>query len=195
MYELSICADTLFLGLPFVERAKKIAACGFLVEFWNWAGRDIEALSQDPNVRVSAFTGYTKGSMLHPDGVDDFLAGVQESIIVAKQLRCRSLFLSPGELDNHGQVAHKIAGHPATKWVTAYKTLCRIAELAEKEDLIYNLEHLNTKVDHPGFAFSRVEDAVSLLEQVGSSRIKLLLDVYHAQVEEGKLGFDHSPMP
>jgi hydroxypyruvate isomerase len=125
--------------------------------------------------------------MLHPDGVDDFLSGVRDSLAIARQLRCRSLFLSPGELDSHGQVAHKIAAHPATRWITAYKTLCQIAELAEKAEVVYNLEHLNTKIDHPGFAFSRVEDALSLLEEVNSPRIKLLLDVYHVQIEEGNL--------
>jgi hydroxypyruvate isomerase len=187
MYCLSVCADTVFLSLPFPERVKKIAACGFLVEFWNWGGRDIDAITNDPNIRISAFTGYTRGSMLHPDGVDDFLSGIRESLAIAKRLRCRSLFLSPGELDSRGQVAHKIAAHPATRWITAYKALCQISELAEKEDVVYNLEHLNTKVDHPGFAFSRVEDAVSLLEEVGSPRIKLLLDIYHAQIEEGNL--------
>lgn len=184
---LSVCADTVFLDLPFLERAKNIAANGFFVEFWNWAGRDIDGLAKDSNIRITAFTGYTKGSMLHPDGITDFLAGVRESLGVAKQLRCRSLFLSPGQLDSEGQVSHKIASHPATRWISAYKTLCQIAELAEKENVVYNLEHLNTKVDHPGFAFSRVEDAMSLLEEVGSSRIKLLLDIYHAQIEEGNL--------
>ena len=86
-----------------------------------------------------------------------------------------------------GEVAHRIAAHPATKWITAYKTLCRIAEIAEKHDVTYTLEHLNTKVDHPGFPFARVEDALNLLIEVGSPRIKLLLDVYHAQIEEGNL--------
>jgi hydroxypyruvate isomerase len=187
MYSLSVCADTLFLGLPFVERVKRIAAHGFLVEFWNWPGRDLDPFVDDPSIRISAFTGYTKGSMLHPDGVAAFLDGVRDSLAVAKRLRCKSFFLSPGELDSHGQVAHKVADHPAKKWVTAYKTLCQIAELAEKEDVAYSLEHLNTRVDHPGFSFSRVEDVMNLLEEVGSSRIKLLLDVYHAQIEEGNL--------
>lgn len=187
MYCLSVCADTVFFGLPFLERARRIAACGFLVEFWNWAGRDIDALAQDPNIRISAFTGYTKGSILHPEAIPDFIAGVKASLEAAQKLRCRSLFLSPGELDSNGQVSHKVASHPARKWISAYKALCQIAELAEKKDVVYNLEHLNTKVDHPGFAFSRVEDVVNLLEEVGSSRIKLLLDVYHAQIEEGNL--------
>lgn len=187
MYCLSVCADTVFLDLPFLERVRRIAACGFLVEFWNWAGRDIDALAQAPNIRISAFTGYTKGSMLNPDGIADFIDGVKASLAVARQLRCRSLFLSPGELDSNGQVSHKIASHPATRWICAYKTLCQIAELAEKEDVVYSLEHLNTKVDHPGFAFSRVEDVMKLLDEVGSPQIKLLLDVYHAQIEEGNL--------
>jgi hydroxypyruvate isomerase len=187
MYSLSVCADTLFLELPFVERVKKIAASGFQVEFWNWKDRDIDALAAIPGVRISAFTGYTRGSMVHPAGVEDFLAGVEESLGVAKRLHCDSLFISAGQLDGKGQVAHQIARHPATKWITAYKTLCRIAEIAEKRNVTYTLEHLNTKVDHPGFAFPVVEDALNLVIQVGSPRIKLLLDVYHAQIEEGNL--------
>jgi hydroxypyruvate isomerase len=187
MYSLSVCADTSFLDLPFVERVRRIAANGFLAEFWNWSGRDLHPFANDLSISISAFTGYTRGSMLHPDGVAEFLAGVRDSLAVAKHLQCKSLFLSPGELDCHGQVAHKVAEHPAIRWVTAYKTLCQIAELAEKEDVAYSLEHLNTKVDHPGFSFSRVEDVMNLLAEVGSSRIRLLLDVYHAQIEEGNL--------
>lgn len=187
MYSLSVCADTVFIALPFVERVKKIAAKGFAVEFWNWKGRDIEAIAADPAIRISGFAGYLRGSIVHRGGADNFLAGIQESLTIAARLRCKTLFISSGELDSHGQVAHAIASHPATRWITAYKTLCRVAELAEKHDLTYALEHLNTKVDHPGFPFARVEDALNLLIEVGSPRIKLLLDVYHAQIEEGSL--------
>ncbi len=187
MYSLSVCADTVFLGLPFVERVKKIAAKGFAVEFWNWKGREIEAIAADPEIRISGFTGYLRGSIVHPDATEEFLAGARESLAIAARLRCKTLFISSGELDSRGQVAHAIARHPATRWITAYKTLCRVAELAEKHDVVYTLEHLNTKVDHPGFPFARVVDALSLLIEVGSPRIKLLLDVYHAQIEEGNL--------
>jgi hydroxypyruvate isomerase len=187
MFSLSICADTVFLDLPFIERVKRIAANGFLVEFWNWRDREIDAIAADPQARVIAFTGYTKGCMVHPDGVKDFLAGIEETIPIAKKLRCTTLFMSSGHLNSEGQVAHSIASHPVTRSVTAYKTLCRIAELAERHNLTYTIEHLNTKVDHPGYPFAVVEDIVSLLSEVGSSRIKLLLDIYHAQIEEGNL--------
>jgi hypothetical protein len=39
MYRLSICANTIFLDLPFEKRLKEIAKAGFLVEFWGWKGR------------------------------------------------------------------------------------------------------------------------------------------------------------
>ena len=47
MFQLSACADTLYGDLPFVERAQKLAAAGFLVEFWGWHDRDIDALAAD----------------------------------------------------------------------------------------------------------------------------------------------------
>lgn len=187
MYSLSGCADTLFRTLPFTERVRKIAAAGVDVEFWNWKGRNVDAFAVNDGIRISGFTGYTTGCMVHPDGVPEFIAGVQESLAVASRLRCKVLFISSGELDSNGQVAHPIAAHPATRWITAYKTLCRLAELAEKHDVIYAVEHLNTKVDHPGFPFALVQDTLNLLIEVGSPRIKLLLDIYHAQVQEGNL--------
>jgi hydroxypyruvate isomerase len=187
VFQLSVCADTAFLKLPFVERVKQIARAGFLVEFWGWSDRDIDAIAADPAVKVTAFTGYLKGSMVHPDGVEDLLEGIRASLPIAARLKCKTLFLSSGQLDNRGQVIHHIAQHPATKWITAYKTLCRVAEIAEKHDLVYCLEHLNTRLDHPRFPFPHVEDVANLLEEVGSPRIKMLFDVYHTQVEEGNV--------
>jgi len=84
-------------------------------------------------------------------------------------------------------VVHSVVSHPATFWITAYKTLCRVAELAEKHGVILNLEHLNTKLDHPGYPLAFVEDAAKLVSEVGSSRIRLLLDLYHTQVQQGNL--------
>ena len=180
MFRLSVCADTLFLKLPFVERVKQIARAGFLVEFWRWSDRDIDAIAADANVEISAFTGYLKGCMVHPDGIEDLLDGIKASLPVAAKLRCNSLFLSSGELDNQGQVAHPIAQHPATKWISAYKTLCRVAEIAEKHNVVYCLEHLNTKVDHPRFPFPHVEDVARLSTKWQSADQDALRRLSHA---------------
>ena len=190
-YKLSGCADTLFCDLPFVERAQRIAAAGLLVEFWGWHDRDIDALADDPNVKISTMIGNvvyrSGGCMMHPDDVDDWIRGFHDCLPIAHQLGVRELILISGTLDEKGHGNHKIAEHPATRWITAYKALCQVAEIAEQHDLTYNLEPLNIKRDHPGYSVPYFEDAVRLLEQVGSRRIRILMDIYHTQIQEGNI--------
>ena len=187
MFELSVCAETLFRELPFVERARRIAAQGFAVDFWRWIDHDVDTLAADPTIRTSSFTGYIAGSLVHPDALATFLDGIERTLPVARKLRCRDLVLSTGEIDNQGRIVHAIADHPITRWITAYKGLCRVAGLAEKHDVTYHLEPLNTKLDHAGYPLALVEDAVRLLDEVGSPRIRLLLDVHHTQIQEGNV--------
>ena len=52
-YSLSACADTLFCQFPFEQRAQRIAAAGFQVEFWAWHDRDIDALARDPQITAN----------------------------------------------------------------------------------------------------------------------------------------------
>ena len=51
----------------------------------------------------------------------------------------------------------------------------------------FAVETLNTKVDHAGYPLSQIEDTVRLVEAVDSPRIRILFDIYHAQVEEGNV--------
>ena len=53
-YQLSVCAEMVFLDLPFVERVKRIHALGFGVEIWGWANKDIDALAADTLALVEA---------------------------------------------------------------------------------------------------------------------------------------------
>src|SRR5262249_50413765 len=80
MFRLSVCAETFFRKLPLAQRAKEIARAGFLVEFWAWHERGLEAIAADPDVHISAFPGYMGGSMMHPDGLAAFLNGVKRSL-------------------------------------------------------------------------------------------------------------------
>jgi len=159
MFQLSVCAETVFCDLPLVERARKIAAAGFTVDCWRLSEEDVRALAAEPSVRVRSLTGYATGSLVHPDGLATFLRGVEETLPLAQRLGCRDLVLSTGEIDHRGRIVHAIADHPITRWITAYKGLCQIAELAEAHDVTYHLEPLNTKVDHAGYPLPRVEDA------------------------------------
>ena len=189
MFQLSVCVEPLIGDLSFAERVQEVSHAGFLVEFWRWPSheQDLDAIAEYRGVKIATFSGSLDGSMVHPDGVAEYLEGVNQSVEIAHKLNCRELLLLTGKLSPQGEVVHKKAAHPATMWITAYKTLCEVAEIAERENLLYNLEPLNTVLDHPGYAIPRPEDCVRLISEVGSPRIKMLLDVYHVQMEQGNV--------
>ena len=127
---LSACADTLFLELPFLERARTIARSGFVVEFWGWSDRPVDELAADPDIEVGAFTGYLGGAIVDPGSSTEFLEGCRRTVPVAERLGCRTLFLSSGQISHTGRVLHPIARHPIRRWATAYQTLCRVPRSA-----------------------------------------------------------------
>ena len=65
--------------------------------------------------------------------------------------------------------------------------LKQIASYAEEKKVTICLEHLNTRVreemkGHLGYQGDRVEFCMKIIQRVGSSRVKLLFDIYHAQI-------------
>ena len=72
-------------------------------------------------------------------------------------------------------------------WLTAARTLTRLAELGERAGRVFTLENLNTAVDHPGTPFARAADTLALVEAVDSPHLRMNLDLYHAQIGEGNL--------
>lgn len=187
MFQLSVCADTVFLDLPVKQRIEAIVSAGFAVECWVWKDRDLDTLVRDQGVEITSLPAATQGSIVHPDGVQEFLDSARETLDMAEKLGCRNLGLVTGVIGPDGKSAHPIAEHPATRWITAYRSLCQLADWAEQYNVTYNLEALNVKVDHGGYPLTQVEDAVRLIEQVGSPRIRVLLDIYHLQIQEGNV--------
>jgi hydroxypyruvate isomerase len=63
--------------------------------------------------------------------------------------------------------------------------LNRVKSQAEDLGVTICLENLNSKVDHKGYMFDNTPWGFEIVRRVGSPRVKVLLDVYHAQVQEG----------
>jgi hydroxypyruvate isomerase len=63
--------------------------------------------------------------------------------------------------------------------------LRRIAPLAEKLGVTVVLEILNSKVDHGDYQFDHMSYGVGVIDGVASPRVKILYDIYHAQIMEG----------
>jgi hydroxypyruvate isomerase len=72
-------------------------------------------------------------------------------------------------------------------WLTAARTLRRLAELGKRAGRVFTLENLNTAVDHPGTPFARAADTLALVEAVDHPNLRMNLDLYHAQIGEGNL--------
>ena len=63
----------------------------------------------------------------------------------------------------------------------------RLAPLAEKHGVTLCLEILNSKVDHKDYAFDRMQYGLEVCRAVPSPRVKILYDIYHAQIMEGDI--------
>jgi hydroxypyruvate isomerase len=63
--------------------------------------------------------------------------------------------------------------------------LNRVKGQAEDLGVTICLENLNSKVDHKGYMFDRTPWGFEIVKRVASPRVKVLFDVYHAQVQEG----------
>jgi hydroxypyruvate isomerase len=72
-------------------------------------------------------------------------------------------------------------------WVAAAETLAQVAELGQREGVVFTLENLNTEVDHPGTPFARAADTRALVAAVANPHLRMNLDLYHAQIGEGNL--------
>ena len=183
---LAVCAEMVFLDLPFEERVRRIADLGFEVEMWGWPAKDIDALAKT-GATISSMTGYLTGTLADPEGADELLRTARLSLEVAERLDCPRLNLHGTGLDDRGLPARPAEVVTPAMWLTAARTLTRLAELGERAGRTFTLENLNTALDHPGTPFARAADTLALVEAVDSPHLRLNLDLYHAQIGEGNL--------
>ncbi|AZF37106.1 Hydroxypyruvate isomerase [Pseudomonas sp. R4-39-08] len=185
-FKLAVSAEMVFLDLPFVERVKRIHALGFSAEIWNWTDKDINALAAT-GADFTSMTGYISGTLTDPDGIRHLLDSARESLSVAERLKCPSLNLHGTGLGDGGLPVQSVSRTTGRMWLSACKTLEKIARLGQDAGRVFLLENLNTEVDHPGTPFARADDTLALIEAVGSPHLKMNLDLYHAQIGEGNL--------
>src|SRR5579859_1283494 len=185
-YRLAVCAEMVFLGLPFAERVQRIADLGFEVEIWSWQNKDLDALARTGAV-ISSMTGYLTGSLADEDGADELLRTARLSLEVAERLGCPRLNIHGTGLDERGLPVRPAAVTTPAMWLTAARTLERLAALGERAGRVFTLENLNTEVAHPGTPFAAAAETMTLVRAVGSPHVRMNLDLYHAQIGEGNL--------
>jgi len=188
---IGLCVEMAFASLPFEDRVRKAADCGFRnVEMWfvdrSFKGKPEQlakiAQTQDiaiTNTVIGSPDGSVGGGLTNPANRPKWLARAAKTIEFTRQAEIPATIVCTGnEVKgmSHGRMlASVLAGLKPT------------VEMAEKAGVTLLLEPLNTKYDHRGYFLASSDAGAEICRKIGSSRLKLLFDCYHMQVMEGDL--------
>jgi hydroxypyruvate isomerase len=183
--QLAVCSEMVFTELPMIDRVRRIDDLGFAVEIWSWHDKDLEALAAT-GARFSSMTGYLHGDLIDPTSSDEVVRTAELSIKAAEILGVPRLNLHTVELGD-GNAVRPRQRATGEMWLCAQRALERIGELGAAAGVTFCVENLNTIVDHPGVPLARAKDTLALIEGVGHPNVRMMLDLYHAQIGEGNL--------
>ena len=65
--------------------------------------------------------------------------------------------------------------------------LKQVMALAEKKNVIIQMEVFNSKVNHPDYMADNTTWTIELCKRLGSPNFKILYDIYHMQISEGDI--------
>ena len=162
VFQKSACIEPMYGELPFLERFQAAKDDGFaFVEFWSWTDKDLDAVkaaAERAGIGIAGFNGDAELSLVDPSQKEAYLDFLRRSVEAAKRVGARSLTIHSNGLGEGGAVINSYDGLSGTvKLCAMFDTLRECARIAEMTRLI------------------------------GSPWLKVLYDVYHAQLNEGGL--------
>jgi hydroxypyruvate isomerase len=180
----------LFNELPFMQRFEVAAKAGFgAVEYlfpYAFDKKDLAAALRDNglaqvlhNLPAGNWEAGERGIACHPDRVGEFREGVARAIDYATVLGCSQVNCLIGKLPE-GLTAGDVRK-------TVVDNLRFAARELEGAGIRLLIEPVNS-FDIPGFYLTRTDQALALIDEVGSPNLLLQYDIYHAQRMEGELG-------
>ena len=179
----------LFSGLPFLDRFAEAASAGFrAVEYMAPYGHDLREIAKRLadfgltqalfNLPAGDWEAGERGIAIFPDRVAEFRSGVAQALDAAEALGCDRLNCLAGIAPSGGD-------RPRLE-STLVDNLAFAAGAAARRGVRLLVEPINTR-DMPGFFLNRTDDALRLMDRVGSPNLWLQADVYHMQIMEGDL--------
>ncbi len=188
MFPLAVTTEMFWLDVPYLERVRRIADLGFQVEMWDWTTKDLPAIAA-LGATWSTMTGYVHGDLYDAEGGNVMVETAKLAIEAAKVIGCPRLVVHGAELDGsrNGLPFRPQSVTTGQMWLNAYRTLERLAQLGEENGVVFCLENLNLHVDHVGTPFGTAEDTMTLVGTLDRPGVRMLLDLYHAQIGEGNL--------
>ncbi len=186
------CIETLYTELPWEHRFLAAKKDGFdCVEFWDWRGVDLEKTKEYADaagILISGFNGDADFSLVAPTHKAEYLAFLRQSIAAAKTLGAPSVTIHSNALGEGGVVTDQYTGLSKTvKLYSMFDTLKDAARIAEDNEILLNLEALNIYTDHPGNFLVHTQMGAEIIRLINSPKLRLLYDVYHMQINEGRI--------
>lgn len=165
------------------DRIRAAAAHGIdAVEIWGWRDKDVEAIRialDETGVTLLSLIVDPQLQITDPSTHEQYLEGVRDSLEVAVALAAPNLVVVAGqEIADESREAQ----HDAVVSVMA-----RAAAILQGTDVTLLLEPLNSRVDHVGTFLWSTREGLDIVREVGSPRLRLLLDAYHALVMDEDL--------
>jgi hydroxypyruvate isomerase len=179
----------LFTEFPFLDRFERAARAGFRgVEFlfpYGFQASDIRARLEQfdlqlvlHNLPAGDWDAGERGIACHPDRGAEFRQGVERAMDYARTLGVPQLNCLVGKAPQ---------GIPeGVSRAALVENLYHAAQRLKAEGLRLLIEPINT-YDIPGFWLNRTDQALALIDEVGSDNLFLQYDIYHAQRTEGEL--------
>lgn len=185
--------EVLYKELPFEERFAAAKKDGFdYIEFWDWNNKNLDEVNKLLDANGLAITGMSGDgpiSMCDPERGDEYLDFIKQSIEAAKKINCPVLIVHSNELLPEPQqyAADTFDQYSDTvKTLAMFRTLSKMAPLAEEAGVTFCLEALNVVTDHLGNFLQHTKDSAEITSMVESPNIKVLYDAYHMYLNEGK---------
>jgi hydroxypyruvate isomerase len=197
-FKLSVRVEPVFPGLSLPEQLERVAEAGYQgFEFGDWRAQDakqINTVRQRLKLECVCLVGNRgvnpKGmGLCDPAERDGFLAEISASLDAALRFETRMLVVLTGynvpRLSRDQQKASIVEG------------LKRGAELAARAGVTLIVEPINTLAEveplnptgdnHAEYFLDTTAEAVEIIKRVDSPFVKILYDLYHAQIMEGNL--------
>ena len=174
--KLSVCVDAIYRGKDIFESLEKIKASGHhAFEFWSWWDKDIEKLQETKEKLGMTVTTFCTRfiSLVDPSQREDYIKGLEESIIVSKKLGCKQLITQTGDGTQESREEQQ---------KSLVEGLKACVPMLEANDITLLVEPLNIHVNHKGYYLSSSAEAFDVVNQVASENVKVLFDIYHQQV-------------
>ncbi len=197
-FKLSVRVEALFPGMPLEKQIHKVSEAGYAAfEFGDWRAADAMALGKLKN-RLGLDCACIVGNRsVNPKGMglcdpaerEGFLAEIRASAEAANRFDTRRIVVLTGfrsaRLPSEQQRASVVEGLKRAHDIVARRG---VTMLLEPINTVAPVEPLNPKGDnHHAYFLDRPAEAFAIVREVGSPNLRVLYDVYHAQLMEGNL--------